>query len=126
MICLRCHNEMKKQNAHGVLVDRCPSCKGIWLDKGELDRIVRQEGDPNDEIVRQARKEKRAEKDILMFVGSCPKCYVPGMKKYKRFGITIDVCGGCGGTFFDKGELDKAVAAKKQESKVVSFLHRLF
>jgi len=117
---------MKKQNVNGVLVDRCLSCKGIWLDKGELDRIVLREGDAKDKVIREARHEKRAEKDILHFVGGCPKCHIPGMQKRRRFGITIDVCGGCGGTFFDKGELDKAVAAKKKESKVVSFIHRFF
>lgn len=25
-----------------TMVDRCPSCSGIWLDKGELDLILRE------------------------------------------------------------------------------------
>ena len=29
-----------KLNGFGVLVDICPSCKGIWLDRGELDKII--------------------------------------------------------------------------------------
>ena len=24
----------------GIEIDRCPRCKGIWLDRGELDKIV--------------------------------------------------------------------------------------
>lgn len=24
----------------GIEIDRCPSCRGIWLDRGELDKIV--------------------------------------------------------------------------------------
>jgi Zn-finger nucleic acid-binding protein len=25
---------------HGVEIDYCPECRGVWLDRGELDRIV--------------------------------------------------------------------------------------
>ena len=25
---------------HNVEIDYCPECRGIWLDRGELDRIV--------------------------------------------------------------------------------------
>lgn len=24
----------------GVLIDACPECRGVWLDRGELDRIL--------------------------------------------------------------------------------------
>ena len=30
---------MTKQIAHMLVIDRCPSCNGVWLDGGELDRI---------------------------------------------------------------------------------------
>lgn len=25
---------------HGVEVDYCPKCRGVWLDRGELDKII--------------------------------------------------------------------------------------
>ena len=25
---------------HGIEIDYCPECRGIWLDRGELDKIV--------------------------------------------------------------------------------------
>lgn len=25
---------------HGIEVDYCPNCRGIWLDRGELDKII--------------------------------------------------------------------------------------
>jgi hypothetical protein len=28
-----------KEIVHGVIIDRCPQCKGVWLDAGELERI---------------------------------------------------------------------------------------
>jgi hypothetical protein len=30
---------LNKEIAHGVIVDRCTQCQGVWLDAGELDRI---------------------------------------------------------------------------------------
>lgn len=39
---------------NGVLVDACPRCRGIWLDRGELDKLIDLEaarsGDFTDEI----------------------------------------------------------------------------
>ncbi|MFA0767666.1 MAG: hypothetical protein OXFUSZZB_000994 [Candidatus Fervidibacter sp.] len=31
---------MREIERFGVLVDICPSCKGVWLDQGELDKII--------------------------------------------------------------------------------------
>jgi Zn-finger nucleic acid-binding protein len=25
---------------HGVEIDWCPSCKGVWLERGELDKLI--------------------------------------------------------------------------------------
>ncbi|HIX82519.1 MAG TPA: zf-TFIIB domain-containing protein, partial [Candidatus Erysipelatoclostridium merdavium] len=25
---------------HGVEIDYCPECRGIWLDRGELEKII--------------------------------------------------------------------------------------
>lgn len=35
---------MKEIDRSGVMVDICPSCKGVWLDRGEIDKIMAVEG----------------------------------------------------------------------------------
>lgn len=25
---------------HGIEIDYCPQCRGVWLDRGELDKII--------------------------------------------------------------------------------------
>lgn len=30
---------MKKEVVSNVIIDRCPRCKGVWLDGGELDML---------------------------------------------------------------------------------------
>ena len=32
--------ELKMTDRQGVEIDYCPDCRGIWLDRGELDKIV--------------------------------------------------------------------------------------
>lgn len=27
---------------HGIEIDYCPQCRGVWLDRGELDKIIEQ------------------------------------------------------------------------------------
>ncbi|MDG2049908.1 MAG: zf-TFIIB domain-containing protein [Myxococcota bacterium] len=31
--------EMTKETAHMIVIDRCPTCSGVWLDGGELERM---------------------------------------------------------------------------------------
>ena len=38
--CPFCKTPMEKIKRADVTVDRCPNCLGIWLDKGELDKII--------------------------------------------------------------------------------------
>ena len=37
---------------HGVEIDYCPKCRGVWLDRGELDKIIERSADysPNNSI----------------------------------------------------------------------------
>jgi hypothetical protein len=41
--CPRCGVNLKGEQFHGVQVDRCPSCHGIWLEADEIDSVVAHE-----------------------------------------------------------------------------------
>lgn len=32
--------ELMMTERHGVEIDYCPKCRGVWLDRGELDKII--------------------------------------------------------------------------------------
>ena len=34
---------MREVEREGVLIDVCPDCKGVWLDRGELDKLMQGE-----------------------------------------------------------------------------------
>ena len=37
--CTNCSTAMTLNNRLGVEIDQCPRCKGVWLDRGELDKL---------------------------------------------------------------------------------------
>ena len=40
MNCPTCKVELKMADRQGVEIDYCPQCRGVWLDRGELDKII--------------------------------------------------------------------------------------
>lgn len=40
MNCPRCNHTLSVSYTHSVEVDYCPNCRGVWLDRGELDKII--------------------------------------------------------------------------------------
>lgn len=40
MKCPNCQETLTMTERQGVEIDYCPSCRGVWLDKGELDKII--------------------------------------------------------------------------------------
>ncbi len=56
----------------GVEIDYCPECRGIWLDRGELEKIIGQE------------EVKQSEKEI-------PKNNEKGNKKEKKESFLMEI-----------------------------------
>lgn len=44
LTCPKCGSEMRNYERNGVVVDQCTGCRGIFLDRGELERLVDAEG----------------------------------------------------------------------------------
>lgn len=44
MKCPNCNVNLMMTDRNGVEIDYCPECRGVWLDRGELDKII--ERDP--------------------------------------------------------------------------------
>jgi uncharacterized protein len=40
MPCPRCRVDLVITERMGVEIDFCPKCRGVWLDRGELDKII--------------------------------------------------------------------------------------
>lgn len=39
-LCPTCHQMLNEVERLGVLVDVCPQCQGVWLEHGEMEKII--------------------------------------------------------------------------------------
>jgi len=99
--CHKCWVEMNKKEIDvfglNIIIDVCLKCHGIWLDKGELQKIL---------------KDKKLAKYLTEHIGTksqspmvCPRCGNT-MDIEKAEDIEVDVCLLCGGVWLDAGELE--------------------
>ncbi len=109
LTCVKCTSVLDKARVGDVDVDLCPSCGGLWLDHGEIERLGR--GKAEDLSRLRAALTGAASPDAASeTTTSCPAC--PGTLNEVVLGpIHVEYCGKCHGIYLDKGELDHAVQA---------------
>ena len=99
--CHKCWVEMNKEEIDvfgpNIIIDVCPKCHGIWLDKGELQKIL---------------KDRKLADYLTKHIGTkskspmvCPRCGMT-MDLEKAEDVEVDVCLSCGGVWLDAGELE--------------------
>ncbi|QRM45683.1 hypothetical protein F2982_15005 [Rhizobium sp. BG4] len=55
MPCPRCGTGLLMTDRQGVEIDYCPNCRGVWLDRGELDKIIERSSAPSQDSSRTHR-----------------------------------------------------------------------
>jgi Zn-finger nucleic acid-binding protein len=105
MNCPKClNNELSEAKVKKtvVRVDFCKSCKGIWFDRFELERLM-------DNSVWDMQVPSGAQRSDF----SCPKCcqYMRTFH-YPDTEIIIEACKSCHGVWLDAGELKKIEATR--------------
>jgi uncharacterized protein len=69
MKCPRCQVDLTISDRQGVEIDFCPQCRGVWLDRGELDKIIERAArfadgrDDDDDDDRRRGSERRPDYD---------------------------------------------------------------
>ena len=112
IMCPKCEVRMKTVRHEGVETDECPKCGGIWVDNFEEKEVLEMKPEvfSVDELRRLRKMYKPSGKmeDVKYF--KCPRCgKLMWRKNYmSHSGIVVDKCRDHG-TFFDKGELEKAI-----------------
>lgn len=109
MKCPRCAIDLNKANLASIELDYCSSCRGVWFDATELERVFKTYGSelPKSELVSDSpellrRDEVEGQKEL-----PCPRCNAIMLRKRydQNCEILIDSCeSGCG-IWFDEGEL---------------------
>jgi hypothetical protein len=99
--CPSCREPLIVAEYRGIEIDVCPSCGGIWLDRGELEALagtaVPAQGPPD-------RGLGPPERD-------CPVCVAKLVKdRYGRTNVVVDKCPHGDGVWLDQGELERILA----------------
>ncbi|MBI5744774.1 MAG: zf-TFIIB domain-containing protein [Elusimicrobia bacterium] len=99
--CPKCASEalVETPSLGNIPLDVCPSCSGIWFDKGELETLLKQ----SQGAVPASLELIDPKPEGL----TCPRCKV----KMSRGGLVnpllrVDKCQSCGGVWLDPRELD--------------------
>lgn len=95
MRCPACDTRLVEIERSDVLIDACPECRGVWLDRGELDRILDRERraaagvrDDDEDFFSEMEGRRPAGGSR----GGDPRADAPGKKKKKkRFGVLEDL-----------------------------------
>tara|TARA_B100001248_G_C27398864_1_gene468067 strand:+ start:6504 stop:7019 length:516 start_codon:yes stop_codon:yes gene_type:complete len=114
MKCPRCkiENSLVPEIYEGVEIDRCHQCQGVWLDDGELVKIMQSEEESfSPELIQQAI--------AAAFTGipeaetqsheTCPRCdaALKAVNYAYSSGVVIDRCPEQHGLWLDNQEIDK-------------------
>ena len=59
MKCPKCQTDLMISDRQGIEIDFCPQCRGVWLDRGELDKIIdRASGEGGRPPAQEMRRER--------------------------------------------------------------------
>ncbi|HEV8323137.1 MAG TPA: zf-TFIIB domain-containing protein [Myxococcota bacterium] len=120
-VCVKCDSVLDSGKFAGVEVDLCPRCGGLWLDKGEIEKL---QGAVPAQLVTLKKAltgDPKAAATPSELTTACPAC--PGQLKEVVLGpIKVDFCGQCGGLWLDRGELDAGLAAARGQGDVAALL----
>lgn len=67
----------------GIEIDYCPTCRGVWLDRGELDKLIERSTYTADPQRRAAQVDRDSEPDSDRYAGNSD----PRQKKKKKGGL---------------------------------------
>jgi Zn-finger nucleic acid-binding protein len=126
MDCPVCKNAMITLEMTEVEVDYCTGCKGVWLDAGELEMLLNDDGKAK-ELISSFNKDISSEEKPKQ----CPICD----KKMEKIDVgnekptlLIDRCSKGDGLWFDSGELNSIIARAKLDegNKIKKVLADMF
>lgn len=77
MKCPNCSVALVMSDRQGIEIDYCPDCRGVWLDRGELDKLIERS---NSQV---ANGRRRNDDDDDDYKRSVKFPYPPKKKKLK-------------------------------------------
>ena len=123
MECPRCPGiTLSHDTYEGVTIDRCPNCKGTWLDDGELIQIIENEEKKfgihltNETLHKAFAGIPELEQETKL---NCPTCgeHMVAVNYVYDSGVIVDRCPNDHGVWLDVQELEKVQIYKEEWAK---------
>jgi Zn-finger nucleic acid-binding protein len=105
--CPRCSGEMETTTIAGVELDVCSSCRGVWFDTGELERVLQLQTPALARIPFYADMRSREDAAWDPPPAFCPGCSAAlSSRRFKEaIPVVTQVCPNKHGLWLDRGEL---------------------
>lgn len=109
MRCPKCRSDMDSIEFDGTQIDRCSTCRGLWFDPGELEKLSSKKAAAVLDIGSAAAGKAKNPIDRYR----CPRCGGPMIRRIdpQKTHIWYESCGSCHGSFLDAGELTDLTTA---------------
>ena len=117
MKCPKCGAGLTTLPAQDVMIDKCQSCDGIWLEHGELEKLRSTGLQGIEKSLEETYGNPPAPMSSLDGYLRCPHCVDEGLRtNYVSYmqPVKMDHCIICFGMWLDKHELDKLLEDKQQ------------
>jgi Zn-finger nucleic acid-binding protein len=97
---------MNTVDVEGIVIDRCPTCGGIWFDLGELREILENKTLDTKPLIKEDKARAHVDVHTRKTV-CCPRDGFAMMEIHDpaQKHIAYELCMMCGGIFLDSGEL---------------------
>lgn len=98
--CGKCGGTLRAFVLNDLILDRCATCEGTWVDRGELERIL------GDGMTVWDTRPAPGNTELDAVLGACPIDRV-GLVPLRVPGedVSLELCPVCHGMWFDRGEL---------------------
>ncbi len=134
MKCPRDGTELQPLKAADLVIDKCHRCDGLWLDHGELSRLLDERAVGVEELLEQAYGDPEFVPGSPEGYMICPRCggRLQGVTISYAAAVRVDRCEKCLGVWMDARELDlvlgelKTLQTPEGVKKLVSFLASLW
>jgi Zn-finger nucleic acid-binding protein len=90
MPCPVCRVPLVMSERQGVEIDYCPQCRGVWLDRGELDKILERSAKDAQPMSGQSALDPQRQRQPAYGSGHQPYGYGHGKRKKSFFEELFD------------------------------------
>ena len=110
MKCPNCNAVLEQAKRRGIEMETCPSCKGMWLTRQELEQLEGEAFDLGDDKKGSLILDSRPAPRI------CPQCgRAMRTFEYRDYDLELDFCQEGHGFWLDAGEDKRVLELMKQE-----------